>query len=100
MARTGSDFAGHSGDYALAISTVPGDAQARGNGPVPEKDLEVLFRAAMDATEEAILNSLFLAESMTGYRGHSRPAVPLDQVRDLVGRDGRLDEPDIGPQPK
>jgi D-aminopeptidase len=86
MGRTGSDFSGHSGDYALALSTV---ARATGSGRthlVPENDLNVFFSAAMEATEEAILNSLFMAESMTGFRGHSRLAVPLDQVRDLVKR--------------
>ncbi len=86
MGRTGSDFSGHSGDYALALSTA---AFGTGSGRphlVPENDLNVFFSAAMEATEEAILNSLFMAESMTGYRGHSRLAVPLDQVRDLVKR--------------
>ncbi len=86
MARTGSDFSGHSGDYALALSTVARDTGPSSTHLVPENDLNVFFSAAMEATEEAILNSLFAAESMTGYRGHSRPAVPLDQVRDLIGR--------------
>jgi D-aminopeptidase len=77
MARTGSDFSGRSGDYALAVSTagpgMPGD-------PVPDKDLDLLFLAASEATEEAILNSLFMAESMTGAGGRIRHAVPLDYV--------------------
>ncbi len=37
----------------------------------------------MDATEEAILNSLFMAVTTTGFRGHVRRAVPLDRVRQL-----------------
>ncbi len=86
MARTGSDFSGHSGDYALALSTAADSAESGRAHLVPENDLNVFFSAAMEATEEAILNSLFMAESMTGYRGHSRLAVPLDQVRDLVSR--------------
>jgi D-aminopeptidase len=77
MARAGSDFSGRSGDYALAASTagpgVPGD-------PVPDKDLDLLFLAAIEATEEAILNSLFMAESMTGAGGRTRQAVSLDYV--------------------
>jgi len=44
---------------------------------LPESDLDQLFTAAMDATEEAILNSLFMAETTTGFRGHVRHAVPL-----------------------
>jgi D-aminopeptidase len=81
MARTGSGFSGRSGDYALAFSTAEtGPAQA-GAGPLPDSALDLLFTAAMDATEEAILNSLFMAETTTGFRGHVRPAVPLDRVR-------------------
>jgi D-aminopeptidase len=73
MARTGSDFSGHSGDYALAIGTVRG-------GHVPDKDLDLLFLATIEATEEAILNSLFMAVTTAGVDGHSRLAVPLDYV--------------------
>jgi D-aminopeptidase len=98
MARTGSDFSGRSGDYALAFSTAAvgggvgrgaGDSQAAAAGRatggagylVPEKDLDLLFRAAIDATEEAILNSLFMAVTTRGFRGHVRHAVPLDYVQ-------------------
>lgn len=80
MARTGSDFSGRSGDYALAISTAPGLAAGTTRGHVPGKDLDLLFTAAIEATEEAILNSLFMAVTTTGYRGHVRHAVPLDYV--------------------
>jgi D-aminopeptidase len=87
MARTGSDFSGRSGDYALAISTGwlsesnrgPGGA-APGDGPVPDKDLDLLFMAAIEATEEAILNSLFMAVTTTGVDGHTGQAVSLDDV--------------------
>jgi D-aminopeptidase len=75
MARTGSDFAGHSGDYALAISTAGLDI-----GPVPDNDLDLLFLAAIEATEEAVLNSLFMAVTTTGISGHTRQAVPLEYV--------------------
>jgi D-aminopeptidase len=90
MARAGSDFSGHSGDYALAISTAPADggATASAGCPVPDKDLDLLFQAAIEATEEAILNSLFMAVSTTGFRGHARQPVPLDEVVARVG--GRL----------
>ena len=107
MARVGSDFSGGSGDYALAISTVRpasaagrtaesepaaaegGPAAAKASSvtatasagyPVPDKDLDLLFQAAIEATEEAILNSLFMAVTTTGFRGHVRHAVPLDEV--------------------
>jgi D-aminopeptidase len=85
MARTGSDFSGRSGDYALAVSTAgPADggpaAAADAHGPVPDKDLDLLFLAAIEATEEAILNSLFMAVTTTGVGGHARQAVPLDYI--------------------
>jgi D-aminopeptidase len=40
----------------------------------------LLFKAAMEATEEAVLNSLFMATTTWGFRGHVRHAVPLDFV--------------------
>ena len=101
MARAGSDFSGRSGDYALALSTAgpapgrpdPGGpdlgrpaaaagpaAAADGGGPVPDKDLDLLFLAAIEATEEAILNSIFMAVTVTGAGGRTRHAVPLDYV--------------------
>src|SRR5215469_4463525 len=112
MARVGSDFSGNSGDYALAISTArraaaagrapaegetpvaeagaaaPGAVAAAAGYPVPAKDLDLLFQAAIEATEEAILNSLFMAVTTTGFRGHIRHAVSLDEVVARVG--GRL----------
>jgi D-aminopeptidase len=81
MARTGSDFSGRSGDYALAFSTAARRGAAGTGEPVPEKDLDMLFQAAIEATEEAILNSLFMAVTTRGFRGHVRRAVPLDYVR-------------------
>ena len=84
MARTGSDFSGRSGDYALAVSTAAGAAAGARDGHVPEKDLDLIFQAAIEATEEAILNSLFMAVTTTGYQGHVKHAVPLDYVSELV----------------
>jgi D-aminopeptidase len=81
MARTGSDFSGHSGDYALAFATPTAPPASTGNPPVPDKDLDPIFVAAIEATEEAILNSLFAATTMAGFQGHVREAVSLDTVR-------------------
>lgn len=90
MARTGSDFSGRSGDYALAISTgaidtADADVRVAPDAAVPVKDLDLLFTAAIEATEEAILNSLFMAETTTGYQGHVSEAVPLDLVSGRPG---------------
>jgi D-aminopeptidase len=73
MGRTGADFAGTSGDYAIAVAT-------RASGPVPDSVLGPVLAAVQDAVEEAILNSLFMATTTTGYLGHTRRAVPLDTV--------------------
>lgn len=100
MARTGSTFSGRSGDYAVALSTgalSTGAIGAANDGAandgaavapeadVPPEDLDVLFTAAIEATEEAILNSLFMAETTTGYQGHVSEAVPLDLVSGRPG---------------
>jgi D-aminopeptidase len=85
MASTGSDFSGHSGDYALAFSAAPPGAE-----PLPDSALDPLFVAAIDVTEEAILSSLFMAHTVTGFRGHVRQAVPLDRVRRLCRPRGVL----------
>ena len=85
MARAGSDFSGRSGDYALAFSTAPAGA-----APVPDSALDPLFGAAIDAAEEAILNSVFMAETTAGFRGHVHAAVPLDHVRELCAARGVL----------
>lgn len=76
LARTGSDLAGGSGDYALAFSTAPSGA-----APVPDAGLDPVFRAAIDAAEEAILNSLTTARTTTGYQGHTSYAVPHEWIR-------------------
>jgi D-aminopeptidase len=72
MGRTGADFAGTSGDYAISVAT--------GGAPVPDAALGPVFGAAGDAVEEAILNSVFMATTTVGFRGHVRQAVPLDYV--------------------
>jgi D-aminopeptidase len=76
LARTGSDFAGGSGDYAIAFSTAPPGEHVR-----PDADLDPVFRATISAVAEAILNSLFMAETTAGFQGHIRYAVPHGSVR-------------------
>ena len=83
MGRVGSDFAGGSGDYGLAFSTAGADAP-----PAPESDLEPVFAAAMEATEEALLNSLFMAPTTVGFQGRVRYAVPHDRMLDLLRAHG------------
>ncbi len=83
MGTVGSDFAGGSGDYAIAFAT------ARPDEPVlPEADLDAFFAASAEAVPEAILNSLFMAETCAGRDGHIRHAVPHDRVLRLLREHG------------
>jgi D-aminopeptidase len=51
---------------------------------VPNDWMSPLFQAAIEATEEAIYNSLCMAETMTGYLGRTIEALPLDEVAEFV----------------
>jgi D-aminopeptidase len=86
VARTGSSASNGSGDYAIAFST---SAQVRihGNDQAPTRKVEVLnndamsplFLAAIEATEEAVYNSMFKATTMTG-NGHTVEALPIEKT--------------------
>ena len=86
MGRVGADFAGSSGDYAIAFSTAPPDRPA-----AAEADLDPAFGAVQEAVEEALLNSLLTAETTTGFAGRTRYAVPHEALSARVrpGHEGR-----------
>jgi len=94
LARTGGIAASGSGDYAIAFSTAerlwlrssPGGGADAG-GELPDEALTPLFLAVIEATEEAILNSLFQAEAMSGVDGHQAEALPLDRLLPLLRRE-------------
>jgi D-aminopeptidase len=90
LARSGASFSDGSGDYALAFSTAESvrrtperRSQFSSLDELPNGLVSPLFQAAIEATEEAIYNSLCMATSLTGYRGHRVEALPLEQVRSL-----------------
>lgn len=90
LARTGASFSDGSGDYALAFSTadsVRRTAERRRQvstyAEMPNALLSPLFEAAIEATEEAIYNSLCMAETTHGFRG-TIEALPLERVRGLL----------------
>lgn len=92
LARTGAALSDGSGDYALAFSTAEGvrrTAKQRGQvthyPELPNGLMSPLFEAAIEATEEAIYNSLCMAETMTGFRGTIN-ALPLEQVRAIISK--------------
>ena len=95
LARTGSSASNGSGDYAIAFSTAP-EVRLRAS-PTPLRDMKLLandgmsplFLAVIEATEEAIYNSLFRATTMTG-RGHTVEALPIDRTVEILRKHGAL----------
>ncbi len=90
LARTGSSASNGSGDYALAFSTNEKVRRAVNATRLTTEELaneqtSGLFEAAVEATEEAIYNSLFEATTTTG-NGHTVQAIPLDLVREVLAK--------------
>jgi len=93
IARTGGFYANGSGDYAIAFSTATAvrvpfrSADSTQTVTLLRDDkISPLFLAAAEATEEAILNSLFKAVRVAGRDGHVAEPLPLDKVRNLLKR--------------
>jgi D-aminopeptidase len=90
VARTGSPITNGSGDYAIAFSTSPAvrrSAERRATvanyTEVGNDQITPLFQAVTEATEEAIINSLFAARTVKGYRG-TVEKLPVDMVVEAV----------------
>lgn len=94
LARTGAAGSNGSGDYAIAFSTSPGLRIQNPNDPttrnlsrdfkvLPNDGMSPLFLAVIEATEEAIYNSIFRATTTTG-RGHTVEALPLDRTLKII----------------
>lgn len=90
IAKTGGIVSNGSGDYVIAFSTAEGmRIPYEPNGllkqeVVPNDLMSPLFMAAIEATEEAILNSLFMAKTTTGYKGHTIEAIPTDKILEIL----------------
>ena len=89
LARVGGTGHNGSGDIFLAFATgnhLPkGITDLRAVQMVPHNQMDQLFLAVADATEESILNALCAAETMTGFQGRTVHALPLDRVRAVMG---------------
>ena len=89
LARTGSAYSNGSGDFAIAFSTSPevrgrfNETAARAHTILPVEATSPLFEAALEATEEAVYNSLFQATTVRSAVG-SAEAIPIDRVRELL----------------
>ncbi len=100
IGRVGGFSAHGSGDYVIAFSSHP-DVRVphQASRPLARREvlrgeaLDPLFLAVIEATEEAILNSLFRATTVTGWRGAAE-ALPLERVREILARSGALVRPE------
>ncbi|HET9125084.1 MAG TPA: P1 family peptidase [Solirubrobacteraceae bacterium] len=95
LARTGSTATHGSGEIFLAFATglrdsrEPGATASEtgpGRVPITGSALDPFFAAAVEATEEAVLNSLLMARTVVGRCGHTVPALPVEQVSALLQR--------------
>jgi len=87
LARTGSSMTNGSGDYAIAFSTknlVNSNDMFRNVQVVGNDAMSPLFQAVIETTEEAIINSLFKATTITGKDKHTVNALPVDKVTDIL----------------
>jgi len=94
LARTGSSMSNGSGDYVIAFSTRrpavrPSDRLTDSTEVVRNDVMSGLFQATIDATEEAIYNSMLRAETVRGYRGVVR-ALPVDSTITILKRHGAI----------
>jgi len=98
LARTGSNASNGSGDFVIAFSTAKEVRRAPANmnrtdstrrmlstSELPNDDMSALFEGVIEATEEAIYNSIFMATTVTS-RGRTVEAIPLDRVREILAR--------------
>jgi L-aminopeptidase/D-esterase-like protein len=96
LARTGSVSGNGSGDIFIAFSTAnPGAAKSSGIAQlhmVPNDQMNPLFEATVEATEEAIVNALVAAETMTGADNHTVLALPHSRLREALKKYNRLAE--------
>jgi D-aminopeptidase len=94
LGRAGSTGSNGSGDYVIAFSTAPSlrirsDAPSAPAAEIGNEAMSPLFQAVIEATEEAIVNSLFKAQTMTG-NGHTIEALPLPETLQILRKHGAI----------
>jgi L-aminopeptidase/D-esterase-like protein len=99
IARVGGTASNGSGDLFIAFSTANPGAARQSGGPVPVEmlpngALSPLFTGTIEAIEEAIVNALVAAETMTGRDGVTVYALPHDRLRDALRKFNRLKNPE------
>lgn len=89
MAKTGGIASNGSGDYVIALSVAPQNlisdkAKMLTTTVLANSQMSSIFAATIEATAEALWNSLFMADSMTGRNGYHVDALPVDQVLNIL----------------
>lgn len=97
LAKTGGIASNGSGDYVIAVSTATNNLIADSEESMLYKsevlrneEISPLFLATIEATEEAIINSLFAAETMTGRDGHKITSIPVDNVIEIMKKYNKI----------
>jgi len=95
LGRVGSFMSNGSGDYAIAFSTHPecripyhSDQPVKYTPELGNDYMSPLFLAVVEATEEAIYNSLFMAEDMIGLKEREIKALPIESTLEIMSRYG------------
>lgn len=96
LAKTGAAGTNGSGDYAIAFSN-SSDVRIKSDGDrpqarklLPNDSMSPLFLATIEATEEAIYNSLFKAKTMTGQNNRTVEALPIEETKKLLRKYGKI----------
>ncbi len=95
LGKTGGIMANGSGDYVIAFSTaytIPHDSKSKFEEQklLRNDDASPLFLAVIEATEEAILNSLVMAKTTKGYQGHTVESLPVPKVVEILKKYGKV----------
>ncbi len=93
LARTGGIASNGSGDYVIAVSTAEAmripyktGSKFRNIRVLRNEEMSPLFLAVIEATEEAILNSLLMATTITGKAGHTVQSLPIEEVLQILNK--------------
>ena len=89
MAKTGGIASNGSGDYVIAMSVAPGNliddkAKYITSTVLANSEMSSIFAATIEATAEALWNSLFMADPMSGRDGYHVDALPVERVLDML----------------
>ncbi len=96
VARTGGLGRNSSGDLFLAFSTIAPQSNEKGTvlnwSTISKEHLDPIYQAAIESTEEAIINALLAAETMEGINGNTTYEIPKDRLREVMRKYGRFEK--------